>query len=358
MRFIFFTKTDWNEPPRLRHQLARLLTDAGHEVLFFQRPCYPGQEIRKDDSDDAHIQLYHYSQLLHHKLRFHQLLHHLNALFEKSQIRRFIREFRTEHDDIIVNFNYDYFFIRDLFPDNRLITIINDDFWSRAILAYERPLKWALERTVLSSDSVLTVSLPLQNELQKICPVALFYPWADTRYKSPELASTKNTMLFWGYINNKLDFNFVSELASGLIACGSDYNLLFIGPIQCSSDSIRQITRYENVRVLPAADLDDIDLGNVFVGLIPYRSGVKSIDVISFPNKALRILARGLPLAITGMPNFIVEPFVFRLGQGLDSDIASLQSVHHQFSQLQPSIQEFVEANGPEKRLKQFLSYL
>lgn len=356
MRFIFFTKTDWAEPPRLRHQLARLLADAGHEIVFFQCPYYPGQRIGKDDSGHASIQLYRYYQLLHHKLRLHPLLHRVNALFEKSQIRCFKYEFRIQRDDIIVNFNYDYFFLRDLFLENRLITIINDDFWSRAIGGYEKPLKWALEKTCRLSDVVLAVSLPLQKELRDICPAELFYPWADITYTPQDPASTRNTILFWGYINNKLDFNFISELASDLIACSSEYKLLFVGPIQCSPDTIRQITRHKNVRLLPAADLGDIDLTDVFVGLIPCRTGVNTIDAITLPNKALRILARGIPLAITGMPNFIAESFVFRLDQYPKSAVATLQAVHRQFPRLQPSIRDFVAANGPEVRLKQFLS--
>lgn len=358
MRFIFFTKTDWAEPPRLRHQLARLLADAGHEIVFFQRPYYPGQRLGNDESTHAQIQLYRYRQLLQHKLRIHPLLHSLNALCEKSQIRRFKNEFLIRRDDVIVNFNYDYFFLRDLFPPNRLVTVINDDFWSRAIGGYEKPLTWALEKTCRLSDVVLTVSLPLQKELRSICPAELFYPWADNNYTLPDTASTRNTILFWGYINNKLDFNFISGLANSLIACGSGYKLLFVGPIQCSPGTIRQITRHENVKVLPAADLADIDLSDVFVGLIPYQAGVKELDVISLPNKVLRILACGLPLAITGMPNFIAKPFVFRLDQYPKSAIETLQTVHRQFAHLQPSIREFVATNGPEARLKQFLDFL
>ncbi|MEO0579910.1 MAG: hypothetical protein AAFZ58_14575, partial [Pseudomonadota bacterium] len=38
MRFIFLTRTNWNEPPRIRHQLAELLVSEGHDVVFFQKP--------------------------------------------------------------------------------------------------------------------------------------------------------------------------------------------------------------------------------------------------------------------------------------------------------------------------------
>ncbi len=39
-RFIFFTKTMYDETPRIRHQLADLLTSYGHEVVFYQKPLF------------------------------------------------------------------------------------------------------------------------------------------------------------------------------------------------------------------------------------------------------------------------------------------------------------------------------
>ena len=37
-RCFFFTKTNWNEQPRMRHQLALLLRNYGHQILFFEKP--------------------------------------------------------------------------------------------------------------------------------------------------------------------------------------------------------------------------------------------------------------------------------------------------------------------------------
>ena len=35
--FVLVTHTRWSEAPRIRHQVARLLVDAGHRVLFLER---------------------------------------------------------------------------------------------------------------------------------------------------------------------------------------------------------------------------------------------------------------------------------------------------------------------------------
>jgi hypothetical protein len=355
MRFIFFTKTDWNESPRLRHQLARLLADAGHEVVFFQRPCYPWQRIGRDHSGNDRISLYRYRQLIHHKLRLHPLLHGMNALFEKRLIASFVKWLNINHNDVIVNFNYEYFFLRSLFPQGRIITIINDDFWSRAMLGWASPLKWALRKTLQDSDRVLTVSMPLINQLSIIAPVELFYPWSDKPYAPVVNSNAKNTVLFWGYINSKLDFYFISNLAQQLHAWGSDWRLVFVGPVQSSVSKIKQ---HENVFFLPPTDFDRLDISSVFVGLIPYKSGVEDIDVITFPNKLLRVLSRGIPIAITGMPHFIDEPFVFRLNKDPKVAIGMLDKIRLGFLDLQPAIKEFVSKNSAAARLQQFLRYL
>ena len=34
---VIFTKTLWNEPPRLRHQLSKMLSSYGHTITFFEK---------------------------------------------------------------------------------------------------------------------------------------------------------------------------------------------------------------------------------------------------------------------------------------------------------------------------------
>ena len=116
MRFFLFTKTDWNDYPRLRHQLACLLADNGHEVFFFQLPNFPYQSSKKNISEYNGIFLYRYRQLIHHKLRFFPFIHKLNAAFEKKEIKTLSDKLDIKSCDVIVNFNYEYYFLRELFP--------------------------------------------------------------------------------------------------------------------------------------------------------------------------------------------------------------------------------------------------
>jgi hypothetical protein len=358
MRFIFFTKTEWSEPPRLRHQLARLLADAGHEVVFFELPVFPWQRCTRNDSGHHRINLQRCRQGLHHKLRLHRVLHQGNANFEGAGITRIADELKVNEGDVIVNFNYDYFFLRDFFPQQRLITIINDDFWSSAIAGYERPLKWALEKTCQLSDVVLTVSPPLAEKLKAYCNPELFYPWADVSYREPTNFGVRTQLLFWGYVGERIDFNYLIGLAKFASSKSKNIEILFVGPVQRGSVPVEALNKIKNIKMMPATSLDQLPLYNVIAALIPYKTNVAGNDMIVLPNKALQLLARGLPLLITGMPDFIKRPFVFRLGAKLENDLNAISHIQDCFSEIQPSIHEFVKNNSGSQRLQQFFSYL
>lgn len=355
MRFLIFTKTDWAEPPRLRHQLSRLLADAGHEVIFFELPFYPWQAANRLQSGHPRISLRQYRHLLHHKLRLFPTLQILNARYEIRQIKRSVRDLRVYDNDVVVNFNYDYFFLRDLFPRQRLITLINDDFWSRAIWGFERPLKWALGRTCKSSDMVLAVSPTLVEQLKPYCSPQLFYPWADIPYKPPYIGIERSTLLYWGYIGEKIDFDYVKTLACLAKNLKPAVRLAFVGPVQGNLEKLVDLVRSNDIDYYTELDASELQLHEVFGAIIPYQKNVPSIDVITMPNKALQLLCRGVPLLITGMPNFIRNPAVFRLGLGEEVDSSTIATVRQNFYQLQPEIMAFLRDHSAAQRLHYFL---
>lgn len=357
MRFIFFTKTAWDEPARLRHQLARLLATSGHEVIFFVRPACLGTNARVHGSPEPRVQLHQHGELIHHKLRVSRGLHRINAEWIKRGLTRALRPLQVSAADVVVNFNYDYFFLRDLFPTQKLITVINDDHWSRAILGYERPLRSALANTCSMSDVVLAVSEPLLGQLRPFCSPKLFHPWSDIPYTAPRAGCDRNELLYWGYIGDKIDYAFVARLACLLSKPNAGMHIRFVGPVVTGHEKAAAGLEKHGVTVTGATDLSDLPLDRVAAGLIPYRSGVKGIDAIALPNKALILLARGVPLAITGMPAFVKGEFVFRLGQGEACDLAVLRDIRKRFFTLQSAIEEFVDANSAQVRLRTFLEY-
>jgi hypothetical protein len=352
-RFVFLTRTRWDEPPRIRHQLAHLLADAGHEVLFFEKPAPAWTSLPPPRGAARGITLARHHEWIHHKLRLAQPLHWINAWAVSRSLRGALREADFGDEAVVVNFNYDYWFLRSVFPRQRLVTMINDDFVSTALFGFEWPLRWALRRTCRDSDRVITVSEPLRAQLAPFCDAQLFLPWADRPYEGPVGGGSRDVLLFWGFINNKIDFPLVHGLARQLATARPDVRLMLVGPVEQRVDAQLQALRaHANVDVLPATPLDRLPLARVLAALIPYREGVAEIDAIALPNKALQLLARGLPLLIAGMPHFIRESFVFRLSPDPGALIATIAA---RFDLLQTDIRAFVAGNSPNARLAQFL---
>jgi hypothetical protein len=355
-RFIFLTKTRWDEPPRIRHQLAYLLASAGHEVLFFEKPAMSGRSPSPPVAVAKGIECACHRELIHHKLRLMPLLHRINATFVRRSLRKVLHASDFARDAVIVNFNYDYYFVRQHFPHQRLITVINDDFVATALFGFKWSLRWALKRTCASSDHVVTVSAPIQRQLESYCTPELFLPWADQTYVAPA-ATRRDRLLFWGFINKKLDFPRIAALADELATERPGVRLMIVGPVeQGAENELAVLATRMNIEILPATSLDKLPLDQVLASLIPYRTNMPDVEAITLPNKALQLLARGLPLLISGMPYFVQKPFVFNLDTMRIATV--VDQVAEQFNALQPEMQAFVAENSADSRLRQFMRWV
>lgn len=349
--FIFFSKTLWSEPPRMRHQLAQLLLDSGESVIFVEKPLYP---FIKNSSDIKQIEagpkILQSNQLIHHQLRIFNFLRILNDEFEKISIKKNILP-HASPNSVIVNFNYDYGFIRDIFPKNKIITVINDDFVSMARIGNGGCIKKALAKTCGISDVVLTVSYPLMQQLERWCKPILFLPWSESDYKPPSVSEKRDSILIWASINNVVDFNIVTELAVNL----PDLLFYLVGPISGSANKkVPEICKdHKNIFYLPPSRLEDLNLNQFFASLMPYRQGVGSTTAVTLANKSVRLMSFGLPLIVHGMPNFLEHEAIYKC-QNLTQIINAINSSKNRFCELQDAIQSFVSDNTAINRLAMF----
>jgi hypothetical protein len=332
-----------------------LLASAGHGVLFVQRPKYPWQPRRKEESGVEGVELTRLNQLIHHRLRLLRGIHSLNARFETSQLRRM----PIGVDDVVVNFNYDYFFIRQAFPRNRIVSIINDAHWlSRDGHEWQHQL-WALRRTLLASDACLTVSEPLQRRLSAYRPVGIFRPWASSDFQAIDRSGSPTELLYWGYINERLDFGFIERLAVGLMASRPHLRLVFVGPIRCRLSLLQPLRALSNVSFRPATPLHDLDLRNTRASIIPFKKqGYASVEFHETTNKFFQLVARGLPVLITGMPNFHRAPFVFRLDAADRSPEDVIDHAWRELPDLEASMRRCVSENSADRRLSQLMEVI
>ena len=347
MRFIFFTKTDWNEPPRIRHQLATLLSDEGHEVLFFQKSRLTSR--RETLSSDAPVALLRHPHLLHHQLKFVAPMRWLDAEFLKRQIRSLVT---PRSGDVVVNFNYDFYFLSEIFPNKPIIHVVNDDFPAAAIWGNRSSAARIQAQTARDADHTLCVSYSILEQVRRATTAcSLFLPWARHRYNAPPISRSRNEMLYWGYINKRLDF----KIVNAILASGT--RISFLGRVMPSTRA-REMLNHPNASYHGVANLEDIPdvLSRCSCTILPYDASDDEIRCVTMSNRGFELLSFGLPLLYPDLPHLISAPnrVVYRCNTA-DDFIAAHIDAKGNYEDLQPDIAHFLEDHYPEKRYSQFM---
>ena len=350
-RYIFFTKSYWPEPPRLRHQVANLLRSNGGDILFFERPSQLGERNINSliTEVEPRLRIVRTRELIHHQLRVVSLLRAVNAFFEKSIIRKVLLGEKID-DVTIVNFNYDYYFLRDLFPKNKIITIINDDFVAQAKLFNGVHVLQTLGKTCSMSDAVLVVSYPLAEQVQSWCTPNLFFPWSDVEYRAPTREAIREHVLIWAHINDSMDFELLKETSR------RRPNLIFhiVGPVRKNAlPGVNLLKNYSDSFVFrDSTSLNELPLETYFCSIIPYLKGIKFIEAVTMSNKTLQLLARGIPILTHGMPNFYKHQSIVNTNS-IDEFVEALDFFKRNFYSLQGVIDSLVSENQANQRFEQ-----
>lgn len=355
MRFIFFSKTMYSETPRIRHQLAELLLSYGHEVIFYQRPLFFFESNKKliNQRISENFEIRQTKQLLHHQLRLIGVFSFLNSQYETAQIISSLK--KVNSDDIIINFNYDYSFLRKIFKENKIITLINDDFVAQAKFNKGKHVLEYLSKTLKISDATLTVSYPLLKQAKVFSESAyLFLPWSKEKYIHP-VQSERKSVLLWAHIDGRIDF----DLIEYILKENEKFEFHFVGPIsEKNTDRIKFLKeKYKNLILFPATSLNRLNLNTYFVSIIPYRAGVADIEAVTASNKTFQILSKGLPLVTYGMPSFYEHQAIFK-AKTYQEFSEFINKTHKEFYILQPNIEELIKLQQPEQRYTKILSII
>jgi hypothetical protein len=349
-KYFVFGKSMWEEQPRLRHQLVELLLQFGNVVTFFQTPSYLWSgDISNNRVASSNLTLKRSRQLIHPQLRIAAPLRILNALIETRSIRAIIGS-QVTYMDVVINFNYDYYFLRKIFPKNTIVTIINDDFVAQAKLRRGDHVRDVMKLTCAASDVVFGVSYPLLDQLSQWCTPKLFLPWADSFY-CKHAKGIQDSVLLWGHIDRRIDFDLLAAAANEL----PSVHFYIVGPlsnsIKSQADSLR---RFANVVMMPATRLQDLPLERFFAAIIPYKNYVNDIIAVTLSNKALQLMSRGLPLVTHGMPNFMDNESILRCASVSDF-LDAIKYAQKNYEGLQRGIGKFVNRNQARDRYEYLL---
>lgn len=349
---LILTKTLWSEPPRIRHQLSRLLYSKGHNVIFFEKSSM-GQFKTKSYEKEG-IKLIRYFELLHHQLRPFKFFVYLNNLISKFFIRRNIK---NEDIDLIVNFNYDYAFLKDIFPDKKVITIINDDFVAQSKPWMTNSISIQLKNTCKNSDIVFTIHPKQYRELQLLNKhTYMLLPWAGNKYIEPinNKVIDRDTVLFWGFIDQRVDWALIIKLLNNNI------KIRFIGHVLTRvKHKVIECHKYTNFELCDPMPIDEVVFTDVCCSIIPYNTKVEGVKAISVSNRTFQLLSYGIPIVHTSLPDLIEAPTSVIKKCIKDTDfIDSIRYFKDNFNLSQNEIEVFLRKHYSENRYSYLLSKL
>ena len=333
----------YDEPPRIRHQLMDLFVSYGHPVVFYQKPLFAFYKSKKliNRRINENLEILQTKQLIHHQLRVWHWIAKLNEAYERQSISKSIG--KVDDDDVIINFNYDYYFLRRIFRNNKIIALINDDFVAQAKFFAGRHVDYALKITAQNSDAVLTVSTPLlRQSLRHTNRVKLFLPWAADLYEKPEESHEKNAVLLWAHIDGRIDYDLIDHAS----AANPNYTFYLVGPVVKGNDEEvnRLLSSRKNIIKLHSTGLAELPLRKFFCSIIPYKAGVRDIEAVTASNKTFQLMSKGLPLVTYGMPHFLVHPAIFK-AKNYQEFSSFLSVAKAQFWSLQEGIAELIDIN-------------
>jgi hypothetical protein len=336
---LVVSRTPWHETPRIRHQLSRLLRDSGYEIyyletIFGKKPISEGLE--------AGINVNRIKERIHHQLRLLKLL----DIFNNSSVKIQIKKINYKINFVaVVNFNYDYHFIKEMF-DAPLISIINDDFVSSAIPPMKSKVRDKLNLICRKSDSVLAVSYSIHRSLKILSDKSeLFLPWSLKPYTRPTINKKRDVVLYFGYIS-RIDTRIIDEL------CKKNIKIRFVGPVLRDGLRVKKYYQsYDNIEFLSSRNLSEVYLEDVCCSVALYDLTVEQNNAITASNRMFQLLSEGIPLVYPKMPNLIAAPStVIAVCSDLEEFPTAVNFFMKNFYTIQDDIRLFLEDHTLEKR--------
>lgn len=341
----------WNESPRIRHQLAWLLQSNGHQVTFVEKCQRFASSFNVTERDENGIKIITHDEFCHHQLKPVALIQKIYNYYTSIWLSKISQECVY---DVIINFNYDYSFLRNIFIKSKIITIINDDFEAQAKPWMRSAISEQLKKTCEMSDAVLAVSYPLLNRVKKHSNEShLFLPWCEDKYINPNKNEKRDVVLYFGFINHRIDWNIVF----GLLAKG--IKLRFVGPINetKSKHEINKLSENKNFEYLSARDFNELNLDDVCCSIAPYNMNIESIKACTISNRAFRLLSRGIPVIYPPLPYILAAPIeVISTAADIDEYAKVIEMYKNNFDECQEKIRNFLPEHSANKRYSELLA--
>ena len=223
---MIVTATSWDEPPRLRHQIARLL-EGDFNVVFVELPFESNwkkeKKIYKTSESMVVLSMGGFAKVVHF-LRYKSKLIHL--IIDRWVGRRLRGELNKllgedQRNIILINFQFDFTSIDRVYNWRNKIYFCNDDFTERVSSEHKKKILRSYERLVSQSmDKCFAVSNFLVNIVKSYNKNSeLFLPAHnfDLQYSLSvssffEKSKSSINVGYMGFINNRLRLDWLLSI--------------------------------------------------------------------------------------------------------------------------------------------------
>lgn len=318
---VITSGTKWEEPPRIRHQIAFEMKKYFKRVLFVESP----RHLRYDFEEDAFIELgvrqvddnifaLRLPKLFVLPKNGHSLIPFLSETLQKNNINKIHNSLVNigAKNPILINFTYS----NHVFHDPGLFTlsvfVLNDDFINKA----PNPLIYHLakrmqDKTARKADMCLAVSAPLLEQVKRVNSNShLFLPghnFGEMAIGSsncyPRQGNRKIRVAFMGYIDGRLDLDWIKHASSQ-----EKIDFYLVGPNCLDKEDTKDLQAQGVIfkQALKGEELFKF-LASCDVLTMPYVLNATTIAATA-PNKMFQYIASGRPIVSSNMPYLLELP--------------------------------------------------
>lgn len=345
------TITDWNEPPRARHQVSYALAKI-YKVAFISSNKFGFFGLKKSKiSENLDVIFPSFPILVKIRIRIPLL----NKLYQKWLYKKLTKLFP---ESTVINFDFTAKFLPAYFTN--LIYYCNDDhigiskkYNSQFVYTYQSKS----EKIVASSAAFcIGTSEYLVEQLKKHNAnsylIKLGAPTVDSKLLK-EKQKRNNNAIKVGCVgfSNTIDMELIKYLVQN-----KDLHITLIGPFD--NKTKREFSPYSNFNFTGPLYDDDLfkEINNLDVGIIPY-SLKSTID--RTPNKLWQYLALGKPVVISytkGIKNWIFpDYFVYRANSYAEFYAKIIEANSKDSLALTSKRIEFARKNSWDKRVNDLI---
>lgn len=336
MKIHIISRTPWNEPHRLRQQIAMLVA-AKHSVIYHE-------PIRSNSNTREKIPNISFKSFF-----FIEKFASLPPIWAiNSLLLYFYFKNSLSKNDVLINFLPEAAIIPKQLNIN-IISVINDDF---ALMAPKITARWVvflLKKMASTSTATLYVSKKLKEKYPSKNG-HIFYPWSDKIEGINEYSSSKrNIILYWGFISSHLNFLEIEDMCRQITNSNSNLEIHLIGPTCIKSEKIigNLTSKYNCIKYYSPRNLESINTESVLFGIELLSSNFKNSNVVEMPNKAPRLISYGIPLVYSGC-NLLPYSFLIKYNNNLEDTV---KFIRQNWNNISKSIDNYLTKNNTIARL-------